>query len=156
MIYQATNHSQREYNSILTHKKIKNMNESFRVYNDSAILNRVLEFPVTLFWTETRILGIFWISISGKNNVKPSFVKVTRLYVVDELWRAVEIPCPTCPTWSHFIQDKMKVSIYLSLDKCKICIKLIKFIFHILINYYEFTCCIENSVDPDISLAGGQ
>ena len=50
----------------------------------------------------------------------------------------------------------MKVSIYLSLDKCKICIKLIKFIFHILINYYEFTCCIENSVDPDISLAGGQ
>ena len=21
--------------------------------------------------------------------------------------------------------------------------------FHILINYYEFTCCIENSVDPD-------
>ena len=22
-------------------------------------------------------------------------------------------------------------------------------VFHILINYYEFTCCIENSVDPD-------
>ena len=21
--------------------------------------------------------------------------------------------------------------------------------FHILINYYEFTCCIENSVDPN-------
>ena len=41
--------------------------------------------------------------------------------------RAVEIPCPTCPTWSHFIQDKLKISIYLSLDKCKICIKLIKF-----------------------------
>ena len=35
--------------------------------------------------------------------------------------RAVEIPCPTCPTWSHFIQDKLKISIYLSLDKCKIC-----------------------------------
>ena len=28
--------------------------------------------------------------------------------------RAVEIPCPTCPTWSHFIQDKLKISIYLS------------------------------------------
>ena len=27
--------------------------------------------------------------------------------------RAVEIPCPTCPTWSHFIQDKLKISIYL-------------------------------------------
>ena len=22
-------------------------------------------------------------------------------------------------------------------------------VFHILINYYKFTCCIENSVDPD-------
>ena len=27
--------------------------------------------------------------------------------------------------------------------------KLIKFVFHILIDYYEFTCCNENSVDPD-------
>ena len=33
------------------------------------------------------------------------------------LSRAVEIPCPTCPTRSHFIQDKSKISIYLSLDK---------------------------------------
>ena len=32
-------------------------------------------------------------------------------------YRAVEISCPTCPTWSHFIQDKSKISIYLSLDK---------------------------------------
>ena len=31
--------------------------------------------------------------------------------------RTVEIPCLTCPTWSHFIQDKSKISIYLSLDK---------------------------------------
>ena len=60
----------------------------------------------------------------------------------------MEIPCPTCPTWSHLIQDKLKISLYLSLDKCKICIKLINFVFHILINYYEFTCCIENSVNP--------
>ena len=61
----------------------------------------------------------------------------------------MEIPYPTCPTWSHFIQDKLKIAIYLSLDKCKICRKLINFVFHILINYYEFTWCIENSVDPD-------
>ena len=40
--------------------------------------------------------------------------------------RAVEIPCPTCPAWSHFIQDELKISIYLSLDKYK-CIKLIQF-----------------------------
>ena len=55
--------------------------------------------------------------------------------------RAVEIPYPTCTTWSHFIQDKLKISIYLSLDKLKICYKVV---FRILIN-----CCIENSVDPD-------
>ena len=54
--------------------------------------------------------------------------------------RAVEIPCPTCPTWSHFIQDKLKISMYLSLDKYKL---------KMLINYYEFTGCIENIVYPD-------
>ena len=43
------------------------------------------------------------------------------------VFRAVEIPCLTCPTWSHFIQDKLTISIYLSLDTYKICIKLIKF-----------------------------
>ena len=53
VIYSATNHRQCELISILTHEKITNMNEHF--YNDLAILNRVLEFPVTLVWTETRI-----------------------------------------------------------------------------------------------------
>ena len=38
------------------------------------------------------------------------------------LFRGVEIPCPTCLNWSNFIQDKLKISIYLSLDKYK-CIK---------------------------------
>ena len=42
---------------------------------------------------------------------------------------AMEMPCPT---WSHFSQDKLKISIYLSLDKYK-CIKLIKF----CISYYD-------------------
>ena len=69
-----------------------------------------------------------------------------------QLIRAVEIPCPTCPTWSHFTLDKLKISIYLSLDKYKNCIKLINFVFHILINYYDFKCCIENSVDPGSTL----
>ena len=32
------------------------MNESFIVYNDSAILNRLLEFPATLVQTETCII----------------------------------------------------------------------------------------------------
>ena len=31
------------------------MNDYFRLYTDSAILNRALEFPAKLFWTETRI-----------------------------------------------------------------------------------------------------
>ena len=55
VIYLATNHCQCKFISILTHKKIKNMNESFIVYNDSAILNRLSEFPATLVQTESRI-----------------------------------------------------------------------------------------------------
>ena len=46
--------------------------------------------------------------------------------------RAVEIPCPTCPNWSNFIQDKLKISTYLSLDRYK-CIKLIQF----YISYFD-------------------
>ena len=49
-----------------------------------------------------------------------------------ERGRAVEIPCRTCPTWSHFIQDKLKISIYLSLDKYK-WFKLIQF----CISYFD-------------------
>ena len=26
-----------------------------------------------------------------------------------DMIRAVEIPCPTCLTWSHFTQDKLKI-----------------------------------------------
>ena len=33
--------------------------------------------------------------------------------------RGVEIPYMTCPAWSHFIQDKLKISIYLSWNKYK-------------------------------------
>ena len=56
----------------------------------------------------------------------------------------MEIPCPT---WSHFNQDKLKISIYLSLDKYK-CIKLIQFCISYF-DYFELISCIENSVDPD-------
>ena len=44
---------------------------------------------------------------------------------------AVEIPCPTCPTWSLFIQDKLEISIYLSLDKYK-CIKKVNTILYFI------------------------
>ena len=71
--------------------------------------------------------------------------------ILNTVNRAVEILCPTCPTWSHFIQDKLKIAIYLSLDKYK-CINLLlskyNSVFHISINY-ELTTCIENSVVPD-------
>ena len=56
VIYLATNHCQCEFISNLTDKKVKNMNESFIVYNDSVILNRLSEFHATLVWTETHIL----------------------------------------------------------------------------------------------------
>ena len=36
------------------------MNEFFRVYNDSAILNRALEFPVTVVWIQVRIQRGGW------------------------------------------------------------------------------------------------
>ena len=52
---------------ILTHKKIRNMNKYFRVYNDSTILNMVLEFPVTLVWSETHIFTYILIIYSCKN-----------------------------------------------------------------------------------------
>ena len=57
----------------------------------------------------------------------------------------MEIPCPT---WPHFIQDKLKISIYLSLGKYNS-------IFHIMINYYKLTPCIENSGDPDQLASSG-
>ena len=53
-------------------------------------------------------------------------------------FRAVEISCMTCPTWSNFIQDKLKISIYLSLDKYK-CIKLIKFCISVFIFWLIIT-----------------
>ena len=38
---------------------------------------------------------------------------------LDLVNRAVEIPSMTCPVWSHFRQNKIEISIYLSLDKYK-------------------------------------
>ena len=46
------------------------MNASFRVYNDSAILNSLLEFPATFVWTETRILRTFGTSSSCKTSLR--------------------------------------------------------------------------------------
>ena len=64
--------------------------------------------------------------------------------------RGVEIPCPTCQTWSHFIQVNFKKILSTcpgtSLKKVNAILYFICFI-----NYYELTisCHIENSVDPD-------
>ena len=77
-----------------TQKDKKNMNEYFRVYSDSAILNRVLEFPATLLICIC--LRIFWTSISCKNVVAPSFAKVTRLYLIDDI-----IKNKLAPKWRH-------------------------------------------------------
>ena len=60
-------------------------------------------------------------TMTGKTEI--SYLHFTFIF----LGRAVEIPCPTCPT-----QDKRKFSIYLSLDKNK-CIKLIQ----ICISYFD-------------------
>ena len=51
------------------------------VYNDSAILNRLSEFPATLVLTETRILSTFRTSNSCKNGVTPSIVNFIMPYM---------------------------------------------------------------------------
>ena len=56
---------------------------------------------------------------------------------------AVEISLPHCPTWSHFIKDKLKISIYLSLKKVN---TILYFIFY---SYDELTCYVKNGVNPD-------
>ena len=48
---------------------------------------------------------------------------------------------------SHFIQDKLEISIYLSRDKFKENLNTI--LYFIFDNYHELICCVENSVDPD-------
>ena len=75
------------------------MNENFRVYNDSAILNRVIEFPETLVWTEMHIM--FWTTLSCEYDATPSITNVTRLNVMDDFmkiklaakWRLASL-CP--------------------------------------------------------------
>ena len=104
------------------------------------------------YFSEIYFIGFILSKLTCKNKThnQMSIWSISRRRgLLDPVDRALEISCPTCLTRSHFIQDKLKISLYLSLDKCKICIKLMNFVFHILINYYEFTCCIENSVDPD-------
>ena len=51
----SKNYCQPKFVSILTHRMIKNKNNSFK---DSAILNKTLEFPVNLIWTETHIYAL--------------------------------------------------------------------------------------------------
>ena len=53
--YRAKGHFQREFILIITHKKVENMNVYFGVYDEFAILNRTLAFPVSRVWTEMRI-----------------------------------------------------------------------------------------------------
>ena len=66
------------------------MNESFIVYNDSAILNRLSEFPATLVQTESRFFRTFWTLSSCENDVTSSIVidDVIKIKLATE-WRHV-------------------------------------------------------------------
>ena len=76
------------------------------------------------------LTSILWNAVMTTNSLFEN--KKRNVYkILEHLPRAVEIPCPTCPTWSHFIQDKLKISIYLSLDKCKIRNKVYKILYFI-------------------------
>ena len=65
-------------------QKIKNMDESFIVHNDSAILNRLSEFHAKHVQIETRIFTYDLTSNSCKNDVTLSIVNVTMPYVIDD------------------------------------------------------------------------
>ena len=54
------------------------MNDYFRFYADSAILNRALEFPVNHFRIETRIFAYVLMPNSCKHDVTPSNMAVIR------------------------------------------------------------------------------
>ena len=64
------------------------MNESFIVYNDSAISNRLSEFPATLAQTETRILtytflsGPKLLSYAISTSLISVFGKLSQLHVI--------------------------------------------------------------------------
>ena len=64
--------------------------------------------------------------------------------------RTVEIPCPTCPL-VHFHSGQVENFYLLVLKQVQMnkVNTILYIVFHILINYYEFTCYIKNSVDPD-------
>ena len=107
-IYLATTHFQCECISILSHKQIKNMNERFRVHNNSALLNRVLEFPITLvLYGLKHVLSMFWMSINCKNGVAQYIVNVTRLYVIDDV---MKIKLAT--EWHHASPCQVSAVIY--------------------------------------------
>ena len=55
--------------------------------------------------------------------------------------RAVEIPCPTCLTWSHSIQDMLEFSIYLYWEVNSTLDQYFK------LDYFKLVCCLENSAD---------
>ena len=92
-------------------------------------------------WLETEFSFAICRHTGDKWQSKPLFLSIFDLYssIVDSVfdchlpgviseqvnyfifwyYRSVEIPCLTCPTWSHFIQDNLNISVYLSWDKYK-------------------------------------
>ena len=57
------------------------MNESFRVYNNSTILNRALD----IFRLNVYFYVLFECAFIVKNNVTLSIVNFTRLYMIDDI-----------------------------------------------------------------------
>ena len=55
--------------------------------------------------------------LSCRHRFNSQYLYIIIAYTHVSVTRAVEIPFPICPTWSHFIQDKLEISIYLSWDK---------------------------------------
>ena len=59
------------------------MEKAFRVYTDSAILNRALEFPVNIYLFGLR--RIFYLHFRCLSIVKMTLRCLTRLYIINDV-----------------------------------------------------------------------
>ena len=67
------------------------MNDLFKFYTYSAILNRELEFPLNIFWIKMRILRKFFTPISSKNDVMLSYKTVCNMTSLKSNWRPNDV-----------------------------------------------------------------
>ena len=75
----------------------------------------LLDCIVALSWQDGPDLSPNCLKMRSADDTSPLVRKELRISLVRSygvrtcIIRAMEIPCLTCPTWSNFIQDKLKI-----------------------------------------------